>query len=123
MCSRELLGQPASPTERGRSPAVVLLTDDDAPARLANANTGARRISHVVISKRLVVTNAVSAVLVRLLNVFLLLWVYHYLLARISPEQFAVYPVVMAMMLFAPLFFSFFTGVSTSDQNQASGAE
>lgn len=54
--------------------------------------------------------NAASAVLARLLNVFVLVWMYQYLLARIAPEEFAVYPVVMAVMVFAPLFFSFFTG-------------
>jgi len=35
---------------------------------------------------------------------------YQYLLARVSPEEFAVYAVLMALIAFAPLFFSVFTG-------------
>lgn len=35
---------------------------------------------------------------------------YQYLLARISTDEFAVYAVLMALMAFAPLFFSVFTG-------------
>jgi O-antigen/teichoic acid export membrane protein len=35
---------------------------------------------------------------------------YQYLLKRIPAEEFAVYPVVIAMMVFAPLFFAFFSG-------------
>ncbi len=35
---------------------------------------------------------------------------YQYLLKRIPPEEFAVYPVVTAIMVFAPLFFTFFSG-------------
>jgi len=45
-----------------------------------------------------------------LLNVTVLLWMYQYLLARVSPEEFAVYAVLMALIAFAPLFFSVFTG-------------
>ena len=66
--------------------------------------------SLVPISKRLVFINAASSVATRLLNVFVLLWIYNYLLARISPEEFAVYPVVAAVIVFAPLFFSTLTG-------------
>lgn len=54
--------------------------------------------------------NAASSVVARLLNVTVLLWMYQYLLARISPDEFAVYAVLMALMAFAPLFFSVFTG-------------
>jgi O-antigen/teichoic acid export membrane protein len=65
---------------------------------------------HIVISKKLVALNSASSVLARLINATVLLWMYQYLLRRISAEEFAVYPVVMAVMVFAPLFFSFFTG-------------
>lgn len=65
---------------------------------------------HVKVDKRLVVVNAASSVLARVLNVVVILWMYQHLLARISPEEFAVYPVMMALMAFAPIFFSFFTG-------------
>ena len=54
--------------------------------------------------------NAASSLVARLLNVTVLLWMYQYLLARISPGEFAVYAVLMALMAFAPLFFSVFTG-------------
>lgn len=65
---------------------------------------------HVVVSRQLVMVNAASSVLARLLNVFALIWVYQYLLARIPADEFAIYPTVMAVMVFAPFFFSFFTG-------------
>ena len=65
---------------------------------------------HVIVSQRLVAINAVSSVVARVLNVTVLLWMYQYLLRRISPEEFAVYPVLVAVMAFAPLFFSIFTG-------------
>lgn len=68
---------------------------------------------HVPVRKRLVVINAASSVGARILNITVLLWMYQYLLERIPPEEFAVYPVMTALMVFAPLFFSFFTsGVS-----------
>ena len=63
-----------------------------------------------MVSQRFVAINAASSVLTRLLNVFGLLWMFQYLLARVPPEEFAVYPVVAAIMVFAPLFFSVFTG-------------
>jgi membrane protein EpsK len=67
----------------------------------------------VEISKRLVLVNSVSAVVMRILNVSLLLWVYQYLLRRIQPEEFAVYAVVTAVMVFAPFFSSFLkSGIS-----------
>lgn len=65
---------------------------------------------HVIVSKRLVIVNSASSVVARFLNVTILLWMYQFLLSHISPEEFAVYPVVMAVMGFAPLFFSLFTG-------------
>ena len=64
----------------------------------------------MIVSQRLVAINAASSLGARLLNVTVLLWMYQYLLTRISPEEFAVYAVLMALMAFAPLFFSVFTG-------------
>jgi O-antigen/teichoic acid export membrane protein len=64
----------------------------------------------VIVSQRLVAINAASSLVARVLNVTVLLWMYQYLLKRISPEEFAVYPVLVALMAFAPLFFSVFTG-------------
>lgn len=65
---------------------------------------------HFVISKKLVLINSLSSVAARILNVTVLLWMYQYLLNRVPPEEFAVYPVVTAIIVIAPLFFSLFTG-------------
>lgn len=65
---------------------------------------------NVLVSKRLVAINATGSVCARVLNVTVLVWMYQYLLKRIPPEEFAVYPVVTAVMVFAPLFFTFFSG-------------
>ncbi|MGH1351613.1 MAG: lipopolysaccharide biosynthesis protein [Methyloligellaceae bacterium] len=64
----------------------------------------------VEINKRLVYINSASSVFTRLLNVFVLAWMFQYLLKRISPEEFAIYPVVAAIMIFAPLFSTVFVG-------------
>lgn len=61
-------------------------------------------------SKKLMVINSASSVATRILSVTVLVWMFNYLLSRIPPEEFAIYPVVMALMVFAPLFFSFLTG-------------
>ena len=66
--------------------------------------------SRVVISKRLVVINAASSIGAKLLNASVLVWTYQYLIKSISIEEFAVYPIVMAIMVFAPLFFTIFSG-------------
>ncbi|MGB3247450.1 MAG: lipopolysaccharide biosynthesis protein, partial [Sulfitobacter sp.] len=65
---------------------------------------------NITVSKRLVAINSASSVLAKIVNMTVLLWVYQYLLKRIPTEEFAVLPVVTAIMVFAPLFFSFFTG-------------
>lgn len=65
---------------------------------------------HVLVSKKLAIVNASSAVVARLINVFGFVWVLSYLLHRISVEEFSIYPLVNAIMLFSPFFFSFFVG-------------
>ncbi|MGB3624621.1 MAG: lipopolysaccharide biosynthesis protein [Henriciella sp.] len=68
---------------------------------------------NVEVSKRLVTINAASSVVARIVNMTALLWAYQYLLRRIPAEEFAVLPVVTSLMVFAPLFFSFFvSGIS-----------
>lgn len=64
----------------------------------------------VVVSKRLAIINSLSSVATRFLNVTVLLWMYQYLIKRVTPEEFAIYPIAMAIIGFAPLFFSFFIG-------------
>jgi O-antigen/teichoic acid export membrane protein len=67
-------------------------------------------MAKVEISKRLVLINAASSVAVRVVNVSVLLWLQQYLLKRISPEEYALYPVLGAAIVFLPLL----TGVLTS---------
>lgn len=65
---------------------------------------------NVTVSKRLIVVNSVSSIGAKLINMTVILWMYQYLLKRIPADEFAVYPVVAAVMVFAPLFFSMFSG-------------
>ena len=68
---------------------------------------------HIIVSKRLVAINSASAVAAKIINFGVLLWVYQHLIKRIPADEFAVLPVVTAVMVFAPLFFSFFSsGIS-----------
>ena len=65
------------------------------------------------ISKRVALINSTSGVCTRLLRATVLIWMYHYLLRRISQDEFASYALVTALMVFAPLFSTFFTsGIS-----------
>ena len=64
----------------------------------------------ISISERLVFVNSASSVLTRIINLSVIVWVYQFLLARIPADEFAVYPVVAAIMVMAPLFFTSFTG-------------
>ena len=57
----------------------------------------------VEISKKLFVINSASSILTKIVNVSVLVWLYQYLLKRISPEEYSIYPVVMAVMVFVPL--------------------
>ncbi len=69
--------------------------------------------AHVVVSKRLVAINSASSLLAKIVNMTVLLWMYQYLLSRLSAAEFAVLPVVTSLIVFAPLFFSMFTsGIS-----------
>ncbi|SFE78855.1 lipopolysaccharide biosynthesis protein [Roseivivax sediminis] len=68
------------------------------------------RAGTIVLSRRLVSVNSASSVANRLLSVTVLVWLFQYLVNRLPTEEFAIYPVVMAVMVVAPLFFSLFTG-------------
>ena len=59
--------------------------------------------TEVTISKKLVAINSASSVVARLLNVSVLIWMHQYLLRRISPDEYSLLPVLMAVMVFAPL--------------------
>lgn len=56
--------------------------------------------SHVEIDKGLVFRGSVSGLLASLVDFGLLLWVNRYLLRRISPNEYSLYPLVMAIMSF-----------------------
>jgi O-antigen/teichoic acid export membrane protein len=65
---------------------------------------------NVIVSKRLVLLNSAGAAVTRVLNITVLLWVYQYLLTRLSPEEFSIYPVVMSVMMFVPILTAVFSG-------------
>lgn len=86
-----------------RNGAITIQNQDMDPA----SNSG------IVINRRLVFLNSASSVFTRFLNLTVLLWMYKYLLSNVSASHFSIYPVLMAMMAFVPLFFSFLTsGIS-----------
>ncbi len=57
----------------------------------------------VEISKKLVAVNAGSALVAKAINMGVLIWLQQYLLRKISPEEYALYPLLMAIMICAPL--------------------
>lgn len=61
----------------------------------------------VPISKKLLLINSASSVVTRLLNVSVLVWMLQYLLKRIDPDEYALLPVIMAVMMFVPLLTTF----------------
>ncbi|MFH1371543.1 MAG: hypothetical protein ABII09_09705 [Planctomycetota bacterium] len=59
--------------------------------------------AQVLISKKLVFINSASSLATRLINVSVLLWLHQYLLRRVTLEEYSLYPVLMAVMVFVPL--------------------
>ncbi len=59
--------------------------------------------AHVEISSKLVLINSISAVVQRLLSVSVLVWLQQYLVRRISAEEYGIYQVVLALLVFVPL--------------------
>jgi O-antigen/teichoic acid export membrane protein len=53
--------------------------------------------------------NAVSSVATRVLQLTVLVWVNQFLLRRIAPQEYSLYPLVLSLMLFAELFRTIFT--------------
>jgi O-antigen/teichoic acid export membrane protein len=64
----------------------------------------------IEISKRLVLINSASSAVVLILNLTVLIWLHQYLLKRISPDEYALLPLVTAIMAFAPLLTMVLTG-------------
>jgi len=67
-------------------------------------------IERVEISKRLVLINASSSVITRLLSISVLIWLQQYLLKRITTEEYSLLPVLYSVMMFAPLLTTILTG-------------
>lgn len=65
--------------------------------------------ARVEISKRLALINSASSVATRVINVSVLVWLYQYLLRRIDPDEYSLYPVVMSVMMLVPLLTTVFT--------------
>ena len=55
----------------------------------------------MTIARRLM-ANSISGLVERFLNLFVQIWLYQYLLKRISPEEYSLYPVVTALLVFVP---------------------
>lgn len=64
----------------------------------------------VPISKRLVMVNAASCVAARLINITVLVWLHQYLINEIGQEDYAIYTVIMALIMMVPLMMSILTG-------------
>lgn len=52
--------------------------------------------------KNFLILNSASGLAERIVNLFLQVWLYQYLIKRISPEEYSLYPVVMALLVFIP---------------------
>ncbi len=74
------------------------------------AKRGSGEPPGVEISKKLVLVNSVSTVVTRLLTLSVLLWMHQYLIRRIPTEEYAIYPVIISVMAFAPIMTSILTG-------------
>ena len=59
--------------------------------------------TRVEIDSKIVLINSISAIVERLLTVSVLVWLQQYLVRRISAEEYGIYQVVLALLLFAPL--------------------
>ena len=67
-------------------------------------------MSGIEISKKIVLINSASSAVVLVLNLTILIWLQQYLLKRISPDEYALLPLVMALMAFTPLLTMVLTG-------------
>lgn len=59
--------------------------------------------SKVIISKKLVLINTLSSVAANVISMGIMLWLYPYLLGRISEKEYSLYPVVMSAVVFLSL--------------------
>jgi O-antigen/teichoic acid export membrane protein len=61
-------------------------------------------LSSPIASVRLFATNSASSVLTRLLQLTVFVWANQYLLRRIEPEEYSLFPVIMSLTFFADIF-------------------
>jgi O-antigen/teichoic acid export membrane protein len=66
--------------------------------------------TYVEINRGLVAVNIFSTVCTHLISIGVLLWVNQYLLKRLSAEEYAIFPIVVALFLFLQVFTSILTG-------------
>ncbi len=65
-------------------------------------------LENVVIRKKLILINSLSGVVANVLNIAVLAWLQSYLLKRISTDEYALYPVLAALIAFLPLLSTIF---------------
>lgn len=65
--------------------------------------------SRIPISKSLILRNSASSLVRRGLEISVLLWLQQYLLKRISPDEYALYPVILSIMAFVFMIRSVFS--------------
>ncbi len=65
---------------------------------------------HVPVSKKLVLINSTSSIITHLLNISVLIWLQPFLLSRVSIDEYALYPLVAAPLVFVPLLSTILTG-------------
>jgi O-antigen/teichoic acid export membrane protein len=53
-------------------------------------------------SRRRLLANSASGLVERFLNLLVQVWLYQYLIKRISPEEYSLYPLVNALLVFVP---------------------
>ncbi|MCG8440571.1 MAG: oligosaccharide flippase family protein, partial [Caulobacterales bacterium] len=65
---------------------------------------------NVPTSKRLVLINVAASGIAQLVSITGVVWANQHLIRRLSPEEYALYPPIMAIVLLAPVFTSIATG-------------
>lgn len=61
-------------------------------------------------SKSLVVFNGASSLITQIIRITVLVWVNQYLIRRISPDEYALFPLVSSLLVFAECIKNIFTG-------------
>lgn len=63
----------------------------------------------IEISKKKIFLNSSVSIFAKLLNLTIIVWLQWHLLSRISEEEYALYPVIISIIVFLPLFATVFT--------------